>query len=57
MRLLLGGWYSSGSCLLTNGPRQAWTIPLCKKPACYQKGPAVAGTSSRWVESVQQGAE
>lgn len=57
MRLLLGGGYSSGSCLLTNGPREAQAIPLCKKPAYYQKGPAGAVTSSLWVESVQQGAE
>ena len=39
------------------GPREAQAIPLCKKPACSQKGLAVAGTSSLWVESVQQGAE
>lgn len=71
MRFFLGGGHSSGSCLLTAlerprqycyarslpFPRRAQAIPLCKKPACSQKGPAVAETSSLWVESVQQGAE
>ncbi|KAL6036020.1 hypothetical protein STEG23_018106 [Scotinomys teguina] len=50
LRWIPGGWYSSGSCLLRNGPREAHTIPLCKKPTYYQKGPALAETSFLWTQ-------